>query len=116
MFVDEDCSDDILVILIAVILLLLFFLSYIIRCSCGKCSTTWLQNANECCCCQDIEKCVEALSDEWVLEEMKAAPGCITLHPSFKTVCLERWSLRLAAGKYKTIDKKSYQQSGSEEA
>ena len=102
MFVDEDCSDDILVISIVVILF--FFLSYIIRCS-----TTWLQNANKC-------ECVEALSDNWVIEEMKAFPGCVTLHPPFKIVCLERWSLRLAAGKYRTFDKKSYQQSGSEEA
>ena len=101
MFVDEDCSDDILVISIVVIF---FFLSNIIRCS-----TTWLQYANE-------WECLEALSDNWVLEEMKAAPGCVTLHPTFKIVCLERWSLRLAAGKYRTIDKKSYQQSGSEEA
>ena len=80
------------------------------RCSCGKCSTTLLQNPNECLCCQDIEQCVESLSDKWVLEDLQTAPECITLHPAFGTVCLDRWLLRLAAGKYTTIDKKRYLQ------
>ena len=94
----------------------LFSMFYILRCSCGKCSTAFLQNANECCCCKDMEKCVEALSDDWVLQEMQTVPECITFHPAFKTVCLERWSLRLSAGKYRRIDRKSYRQTGSEEA
>lgn len=72
---------------------------------------TFLQNANECYCCQDMEKCIEALSDEWVLQDMQQAPACITLHPAFITVCLDR----LSAGKYRTIDRKSYRQPSSEE-
>ncbi|RUA06184.1 MAG: hypothetical protein DSY43_02720 [Gammaproteobacteria bacterium] len=40
---------------------------------------------------------------------------CVTQHPGFKPVCLEKWSLRLAKDKYKRKDKKSYQQTGSEE-
>ncbi|XP_031552087.1 uncharacterized protein LOC116289336 isoform X2 [Actinia tenebrosa] len=62
-----------------------------------------------------MEKCSGALSDEWVLEEMQTPPNCITLHPAFQTVCLDRWSLRLSAGKYRTIDGRSYRQTGSEE-
>lgn len=63
-----------------------------------------------------MEKCIEALTDELVLREVQTEPECITLHPAFKTVCLNPWSLRLSAGKYRTIDKKSYHQTGSEEA
>ena len=59
---------------------------------------------------------MESLSDKWVLEDMETAPKCITLHPAFATVCLDRWTLRLAAGKYRTIDRSSYRQTGSEEA
>lgn len=82
--------------------------------SCGNCLITFRQNGNECSCCQEMEKCAQSLSDEWVLQSLEA-PKCITLHPAFNTVCLDRWSLRLASGKYRTIDKKSYQQTGSEE-
>ena len=98
MFVDEDCSDDILVISIVVIF---FFCQTLLGARRLGCNTP--TNGSVLRLCQTIE-------------EMKAAPGCVTLHPTFKIVCLERWSLRLAAGKYRTIDKKSYQQSGSEEA
>ena len=73
------------------------------RRSCGNCSITFLQNANECSCCKDMEKCVESLSDEWIPQDMETAPKCITLHPAFNTVCLDRWSLRLASGKFRTI-------------
>jgi hypothetical protein len=75
---------------------------------CGFCSITFLQNANECSCCQDMEKCVESLSDKWVPQDLETAPKCITLHPAFNTICLDRWSLRLASGKFRTIDKRSY--------
>ena len=59
------------------------------------------------------DKCAQSLSDEWVPQGMEAQK-CITLHPAFDTVYLDRWSLRLASEKYRTIDKKSYQQTGSE--
>ena len=38
--------------------------------------------------------------------------NCVT--PGFGQVCLQRWSLRLAADKYKTKDKAKYRQTGSE--
>ena len=40
---------------------------------------------------------------------------CITEHPGFRPVCLEKWSLRLAASKYKTKDKQQYKQTGNED-
>lgn len=38
---------------------------------------------------------------------------CVTEHPRFKAVCLQKWSLRLASGKYKTKGMKTYRQTGS---
>ena len=73
--------------------------------SCGNCLITFRQNGNECSCCQQMEKCAQSLSDEWVPQSLEA-PKCITSHPAFNTVCLDRWSLRLTSGKYKTSDKK----------
>ena len=40
---------------------------------------------------------------------------CITEHPGFRPVCLEKWSLRLAASKYKTKAKQQYTQKGDED-
>lgn len=40
---------------------------------------------------------------------------CITEHPGFRPVCLEKWSLRMAADKFRTKGKQRYQLTGSEE-
>lgn len=40
---------------------------------------------------------------------------CITEHPGFGPVCLEKWSLRMAADKFRTKGKQRYQLTGSEE-
>ncbi|KAK3750113.1 hypothetical protein QZH41_009125 [Actinostola sp. cb2023] len=40
---------------------------------------------------------------------------CILDHPGFAPVCLEKWSLRMAAGRYNTKNKIRYRQTGSEE-
>ena len=40
---------------------------------------------------------------------------CIAEHPGFRPVCLGKWSLRLAASKYKTKDKQQYKQKGNED-
>ena len=63
-----------------------------------------MQNVYETKCCTEIEQCMAALNTELVLNEVGTAPPCITLHPGFRIVCLEPWSLRMAAGKYKVID------------
>ena len=63
-----------------------------------------------------MQQMIDALEDELVLRETHTPPECITLHPAFSTICLNPWSLRLSAGKYRTIDKKSYRQTVSEEA
>ena len=48
------------------------------------------------------------IPDETVLK-------CVTQHPGFNAVCLEKWSLCMAAERFKTKDKKRYRQTGSEE-
>jgi len=40
---------------------------------------------------------------------------CITQHPGFNAVWLEKWSLCMAAERVKTKDKRRYRQTGSEE-
>ena len=73
-----------------------------IRCTCGNCNMDLLQNVYECKCCREIEQCVKTLSSNLVVQDIGTPALCITLHPGFRPVCLEKWSLRLTAGKYKT--------------
>ena len=76
----------------------------------------------QCCGNQEsgssVEGCDEALRSEEVLEELKAEGivdvKCITQHPGFGQVCLQKWSLKLAADKYKTKSKARYRQGGTE--
>ena len=93
-----------------------FFFVNKLRCSCGNCSTEYLVNFNECHCWQEVEQCVEALNSQIVLEDTKITIGCITQHPGFAPLCLNKWVLRQAAGKYRRIDGRSYPIAGSEEA
>ena len=65
-------------------------------------------------CCFEIEECVESHSSEIVLQEVGTKKNCVTQHPGFGQVCLQRWSLQLAADNYKTKDKAKYRQTGSE--
>jgi len=88
-----------------------------IRCECGNCSTNVLNNISECYCCQELDGCVEDLQSDIVLQDVDDGTvlKCITEHPGFTPVCLQKWSLRLSADKYKTRERKRYQQLGSEE-
>ena len=50
----------------------------------------FIQNAEECNCCQDIDKCmVELQSEQGLLDTDGAVCICITDHPGFAEVCLE---------------------------
>ncbi|CAH3158255.1 unnamed protein product, partial [Porites lobata] len=82
-------------------------------CSCGNCSRVVLQNLSECYCCQEPDGCKEAT----VLEDIQpeTALRCITQHPGFGPVCLQKWSLRMAGERVKTKVKQRYRQTGSEE-
>ena len=58
----------------------------------------------------ELVGCTESLSTEIVKQELGDAENivCITQHPGFKPVCLERWSLRMAAWNYKTKGNERY--------
>ena len=87
------------------------------RCKCGKCAITLLQNISECYCCQELEGCCESLGSDMMRQDLDEDETlkCITEHPGFRPVCLEKWSLRLAASKYKTKAKQQYTQKGDED-
>ena len=44
------------------------------------------------------------MQDEKVLKEDNKQPHCVTEHPGFVKVCLNRWSLELAGRSFKTRD------------
>ena len=75
-----------------------------------------VQNVYECQCCQESQRCVDNLHSEDVSQDTGTPPSCVTHHPGFRINCLEKWSLRMAASKYRTISRRRYRQSGSEEA
>jgi hypothetical protein len=58
------------------------------------------------------------MNSEEVLADLKADgisnAKCITQHPAFSTVCLQKWSLKLAADIYKTKGKTKYRKLGAE--
>ena len=74
------------------------------RCNCGSCSTEKLVQAKETRCCAEISNCVDAL----VLAGSQNT--CITDHPAFDAICLNRWSLELASDRFKTRSGQRYQQ------
>ena len=61
--------------------------------------------------------CKEAMCSESVLEDiqLETTLRCITQHPGFGPVCLQKWSLRMAGERVKTKAKQRYRQTGSEE-
>ena len=94
-----------------------FALFMFCRCKRGNCSVLLLQNISECYCCSELEGCLESTKTDLVLLDIGAdvTLKCVTQHPGFNPVCLQKWSLRLAAGKFKTKGKQQYRQKGSEE-
>ena len=96
-------------------LLLITLLNF--RCKCGNCNVVLLQNISECYCCCELEGCKESMKSDLVLQDLFPDVNltCTTEHPGFQPVCLQKWSLRLAADKFKTKGKERYRQTGSEE-
>lgn len=86
-------------------------------CLCGNCDRQLLQNLSECYCCKELEGCKEALDTELVVRDIQpnVKLQCITQHPGFRPVCLEKWSLRMAADRFRTKSKAKYKETGSEE-
>ena len=63
----------------------------LLRCACENCQI--MERAESCVCCQEIEqvknKPIEAVS----FGECEEQPKCITQHPGFHLVCINRWVL-----------------------
>jgi len=58
--------------------------------------------AEECFCCQEMIRCTDKMA------EIELDDQCITEHPGFKNVCLDKWVLETAAIGLKTKNRKSY--------
>ena len=60
-----------------------------------------MDRRQECVCCQEVEK-IKALNVCSVeMGEVESEPTCITLHPGFRAVCLNRYVLRTAWYQYR---------------
>ena len=73
------------------------------RCSCSNCSVSLVTKTQECICCKEIDRCEEVME-----EAIGDRTVCITLHPGFESVCLNRHVLEVAALGLKTRAGKSY--------
>ena len=77
------------------------------RCTCVNCQR--LDRAEECVCCQEID-CVVGKNLEAVkLEGLAEPPSCISQHPGFHAVCVNRWVLQTAWYQYKQQYRNSYE-------
>ena len=87
------------------------------RCKCGNCSLDLLQNVSEYNCCRELQACIDAMEMGEVLQDFPPSTKltCITEHPGFAPVCLQKWSLKQSAWQYKTKGNRRYKQIKSEE-
>ena len=76
---------------------------FLFKCSCSHCSVELITKPEECLCCREINRWQEKLT-EAEHEEAK----CITLHPGFCDVCMDRWVLQIAAFGLKTRKNRRY--------
>ena len=74
------------------------------RCRCGCCSNEFVIEAKECHCCTEVPKCIDALT------LANSEQLCITNHPGFNAICLNRWALELASDNYRTRGGLKYRQ------
>ena len=58
------------------------------RCECGNCQ--FMPTEAESICCQEIAEMGNKMDEE------DPSVSCITLHPGFASVCLDRWVLQTA--------------------
>ena len=80
----------------------LSYLFHLVRCTCSNCSVDFACKLEECICCQEIDRCGE------VMGTFNKETSCITSHPGFQDVCLNKYVLEVAAIGLKTRRGKSY--------
>ena len=66
------------------------------RFSCSCCSVLVLMKAEECQCCQEINRCTK------IMAEIDHEGECITLQPGFRNVRLNKYVLEVASLALKT--------------
>ena len=76
------------------------------RCTCGNCQI--MDRVEECVCCKEIDCVKNKLYEAVTVGELVEPPSCITQHPGFSAVCLNRWVLQTAWLQYKQQYKSSY--------
>ena len=60
-----------------------------------------MDNNKECICCKEIPKVCDKNVEAVEQHETEEVPICITQHPGFQAVCLNRWVLQTAWYQYK---------------
>ena len=71
-----------------------------------------MDRVDECICCQEIaaiQTMCASLVNEGPMYADQPPPQCITQHPGFADVCLNKWVLRTAWHQYKQQYKDSYE-------
>lgn len=77
------------------------------RCTCGNCQI--LNRNEECTCCSEFSQFCDKNREAVETGEVAEAPVCITQHPGFQAVCLNRWVLQTAWYQYKQQYSQSYE-------
>ncbi|XP_068674676.1 uncharacterized protein [Montipora foliosa] len=67
-----------------------------------------LGRVEACICCQEIEAVQNKLIEAVTSGEREEQPQCITQHPGFHAVCINRWVLQVAWYQYKQQYKAAY--------
>ena len=76
------------------------------RCTCGNCQV--MGRAEAYVCCREIEAVQNKNIEVVTSGEREDPPQCITQHPGFHAVCLNRWVLQVAWYQYKEQYKVAY--------
>ncbi|XP_068697248.1 uncharacterized protein [Montipora foliosa] len=76
-------------------------------CTCQNCQI--LNRNEECTCCSEFPQICDKNKEAVEMGEVAEAPVCITQHPGFQAVCLNRWVLQTAWYQYKQQYSQSYE-------
>lgn len=72
---------------------------------CRNCDMMQLVNNTECYCCCGLEECQESMRSKELIGDLQAKgiqnAKCVTQHPRFNLVCVQKWNLKMAAEKFK---------------
>ena len=66
---------------------------------CENCQV--MPRQDECKCCLEFEQIVTKNSEAVKMGDCEQPPSCITQHPGFQAVCLNKWVLQAAWYQYK---------------